>query len=302
MLRQTWYKVNNASVLRFSWFWNYCHFYVSRASGKNDHARHCGGPFFAIRFSPMFFVIYLFLLWRIKPQLKAKTMKIKIEKPCHEDWSKMTSEAQGKFCNACEKSVVDFSMMSDAQILNYFSQPKIQKVCGRFNADQVDRALVNMIPERLSPTPQLLHFAYLLIVVLGVGLSSCSNTVTGMSEITEQQDSTSPKMGKPLVKMGETVIGKVSAPASSTAPEIAMGKPRIMMGDTIMSYPVKKDSTPCRPNPILPLKVNPAAPKTVPPSEKTYIKGKVKITKPPVITVDPMIEDHKIMGECVIPE
>jgi hypothetical protein len=167
-------------------------------------------------------------------------MKIKIEKPCHEDWSKMTSEAQGKFCNACEKSVVDFSMMSDAQILHYFSQPKTQKVCGRFNADQVDRALVNMIPERPSPPPQLLHFAYLLIVVLGVGLSSCSNTVTGKAEITEQQDSASPKMGKPVTKM-------VPAP-------------------------------------------------------NRYIKGKVKITKPPVITVDPIIEDHKIMGECVIPE
>jgi hypothetical protein len=83
---------------------------------------------------------------------------------------------------------------------------------------------------------------------------------------------------------------------------MAMGKPRIIMGDTILSKPVKEDSTACRPNPILPLKVNPAAPKTVPPSEKIYIKGKVKITKPPVITVDPIIEDHKIMGECVIPE
>jgi hypothetical protein len=229
-------------------------------------------------------------------------MNIKIEKPCHEDWSKMTSEAQGKFCNACEKSVVDFSMMSDAQILHYFSQPKTQKVCGRFNADQLDRALVNMIPERLSPTPQLLHFAYLLIVVLGVGLSSCSNTVTGMAEITEQQDSASPKIFKPEVKMGEAVIGKASSTASSTVPEREMGETEMIMGDTIMSYPVKKDSTPCRPNPILPLKVNPANPKTVPPSEKTYIKGKVKITKPPVITVDPIIEDHKIMGECVIPE
>jgi len=167
-------------------------------------------------------------------------MKIQINKPCHEDWSEMTSEAQGKFCNACEKSVVDFSMMSDAQILNYFSQPKSQKVCGRFNADQVDRALVNVIPQRPLPPPQLLHFAYVLIVVLGVGLSSCSNTVTGKVEITEQQDSVSPKMGKPVTKM-------VPAP-------------------------------------------------------NRYIKGKVKITKPPVITVDPIIEDHKIMGECVIPE
>ena len=256
MRLQTWCKINNAGFLRFSGFCNSCHFYVIPIT------RSARLPF------------TFFSYGVLSPNSKPKTMKIKIEKPCHEDWSKMTSEAQGKFCNACEKSVVDFSMMSDAQILNYFSQPKSQKVCGRFNADQVDRALVNMIPERLSPPPQLLQFAYLLIVVLGVGLSSCSNTVTGKAEITEQQDSVSPKMGKPAK----------------------------IMGDTIMSYPVKKDSTPCRPNPILPLKVNPAAPKKVPPSEKTYIKGKVKITKPPVITVDPIIEDHKIMGECVIPE
>ena len=167
-------------------------------------------------------------------------MKIQINKPCHEDWSKMTAEAQGKFCNACKKSVVDFSMMSDAQILNYFFQPKSQKVCGRFNADQVDRALVNVIPQRPSPPPQLLHFAYVLIVVLGVGLSSCSNTVTGKAEITEQQDTVSPKMGKPVTKM-------VPAP-------------------------------------------------------KRYIKGKVRVHKPQFIQGDTIIEDHKIMGECVIPD
>lgn len=241
MLLQTWCKINNAGFLRFSGFCNSCHFYVIPIA---QSAR-----------LPFTFFSYGVL----SPNSKPKTMKIKIEKPCHEDWSTMTSEAQGKFCNACEKSVVDFSIMSDAQILNYFSQPKSQKVCGRFNADQVDRALVNRIPERPSPPPQLLHFAYLLVVVLGVGLTSCSNTVTG--------------------------------------------KPQILMGDTIISSkPVKKDSTSSRPNPILPVEVNPARPITVPPSPKTYIKGKVKITKPPVITVDPIIEDHKIMGECVIPE
>ena len=150
-------------------------------------------------------------------------MKIQINKPCHEDWSEMTSEAQGKFCNACEKSVVDFSMMSDAQILNYFFQPKSQKVCGRFNADQVDRALVNVIPQRPLPPPQLLHFAYVLIVVLGVGLSSCSNTVTGKAEITEQQDSVSPKMGKPVTKM-------VPAPKRYVKGKVGVRKPSSFRG------------------------------------------------------------------------
>lgn len=179
-------------------------------------------------------------------------MKIKIEKPCHEDWLKMTLEAQGKFCNACEKSVVDFSVMSDAQILQYFSQPRSQKVCGRFNADQMDRVLVNGIPVKPSPPTQLLHFAYVLVVVMGVGLSSCGKAVTGKVKISEQQELDSPQMG-------EAVVGKVSAPASTTASEIEMGKPQILMGDTIISTkPAKKDSMQSIPNPILPSKVVPA--------------------------------------------
>jgi hypothetical protein len=186
-------------------------------------------------------------------------MKIKIEKPCHEDWSKMTLEAQRKFCSACEKSVVDFSVMSDAQILQYFSRPRPQKVCGRFNADQVDRVLVNGIPVKPSPPIHLLHFAYVLVLVLGVGLSSCGKAVTG----------------KPQILMGDTII--------STEPA------------QVPPVGAKKDSMQSIPNPILPSKVIPAP--------KKYIKGKVKITKPPtIITVDPGIEENQIMGECVIPQ
>jgi len=36
-----------------------------------------------------------------------KKMRISIENPCHEDWQKMLPESQGRFCQACEKTVVD---------------------------------------------------------------------------------------------------------------------------------------------------------------------------------------------------
>ena len=61
--------------------------------------------------------------------------------PCNEDWNKMTSTQQGKFCDACSKQVVDFSMMSDQQILHYLSQ-HAGKLCGRFNSDQLARPLI----------------------------------------------------------------------------------------------------------------------------------------------------------------
>ena len=66
-------------------------------------------------------------------------LQISIPKPCHENWQNMTPGDQGRFCNACAKTVVDFSMMSDLQVLNYFSTVSDEKVCGRALPDQLNR-------------------------------------------------------------------------------------------------------------------------------------------------------------------
>ncbi len=66
---------------------------------------------------------------------------IHIASPCDADWQKMHPADQGKFCSSCEKIVVDFSKMSDAEIKNYFTAYKDQKTCGRFLTSQVDRPL-----------------------------------------------------------------------------------------------------------------------------------------------------------------
>lgn len=68
-------------------------------------------------------------------------IKLSIPEPCHENWNRMTPTQQGRFCNACAKQVVDFSAMSDAEVLNYFSGIKNEKVCGRAYPDQLDRMI-----------------------------------------------------------------------------------------------------------------------------------------------------------------
>ncbi len=70
-----------------------------------------------------------------------KQTSIYIPKPCHEDWNKMTPTQQGKFCSACNKQVVDFSLMSDNQVLNFLSNQS-GKLCGRFDAEQLQRPLL----------------------------------------------------------------------------------------------------------------------------------------------------------------
>jgi hypothetical protein len=71
----------------------------------------------------------------------AKQIQIEIPKPCHENWDTMSPEQKGKFCGVCSKTVVDFSLMGDGQILETLRKTT-NGVCGRFNADQLERPLV----------------------------------------------------------------------------------------------------------------------------------------------------------------
>ncbi|RFM28606.1 carboxypeptidase-like regulatory domain-containing protein [Deminuibacter soli] len=78
------------------------------------------------------------------------TVQLFIPTPCHEDWHKMQPGSQGRFCNACSKQVIDFSAMSDQQVLQYFSAAQ-GNVCGRFNSHQLMRDLAHATqPSRKS--------------------------------------------------------------------------------------------------------------------------------------------------------
>ncbi len=68
-------------------------------------------------------------------------LQLSIPEPCHQNWQQMTPTGQGRFCNACAKEVVDFSMMTDTEVLNYFSMITHQKVCGRALPSQLERTI-----------------------------------------------------------------------------------------------------------------------------------------------------------------
>lgn len=68
-------------------------------------------------------------------------LQLSISEPCHENWQQMTPTDQGRFCNACAKEVIDFSTMTDLQVLNYFTNLTHEKVCGRALPEQLDRAI-----------------------------------------------------------------------------------------------------------------------------------------------------------------
>jgi len=67
-------------------------------------------------------------------------MKITISTPCHENWEAMTPEEKGRFCAVCSKTVRDFTIATDDEIIEVFSN-STEDICGNFYESQLNRNL-----------------------------------------------------------------------------------------------------------------------------------------------------------------
>ncbi len=65
-------------------------------------------------------------------------LKISIPQPCNENWETMLPHEKGRHCLSCQKTVVDFSKMTDTEIIHYFQEYK-GATCGRFSEIQLNR-------------------------------------------------------------------------------------------------------------------------------------------------------------------
>jgi hypothetical protein len=72
---------------------------------------------------------------------KTTPLYISIPQPCSEDWEKMTPDVKGRFCSNCQKTVIDFSYLSDTEIYHFFKDRK-DIPCGRFHNSQLNTPLV----------------------------------------------------------------------------------------------------------------------------------------------------------------
>jgi hypothetical protein len=61
--------------------------------------------------------------------------QISIPKPCHEQWSQMVPANSGRYCDHCCKTVTDFTVMSNDEIIKHLSAK--DNICGRFGQIQL---------------------------------------------------------------------------------------------------------------------------------------------------------------------
>ncbi|CAA9202407.1 hypothetical protein FLA105534_04074 [Flavobacterium bizetiae] len=64
--------------------------------------------------------------------------QINVPKPCSQNWNSMLPNKDGRFCNSCSKTVIDFTKMEISEIKNYLIKNSGKEgVCGHFKFDQV---------------------------------------------------------------------------------------------------------------------------------------------------------------------
>jgi hypothetical protein len=103
-------------------------------------------------------------------------ISINVPAPCAESWDAMTPTGPGRHCAACQKTVIDFSLKSDAEILAYLAQAP-GETCGRLRADQQNRPL---LPLPTAPSrPAARWRAWLALALAAWGLRAAPAAATG---------------------------------------------------------------------------------------------------------------------------
>ena len=106
--------------------------------------------------------------------MKKPNYIIKVKNPCQEDWDEMTQNDKGKHCVVCAKTVVDFSKLSDNQVIKVIENSK-GKVCGHFNKTQLNRTVTQTNEQKNPFLYQILAGALLL--------SSCDTDIKEKANI-----------------------------------------------------------------------------------------------------------------------
>lgn len=127
---------------------------------------------------------------------------MKIESPCHENYQAMTSSNDGRFCQSCQKVVIDFTQMKAEEIKQHFQNNSKEHVCGRFKSVQLDEGnaferfvwnLKDKVQSNVSFTPARVAFLSILTGLVAF-TSSCMGAV--QRDYPSEHQKSDPETGK----------------------------------------------------------------------------------------------------------
>lgn len=151
----------------------------------------------------------------------SKKLQLSIPTPCHENWDAMTPVEKGRFCDSCQKQVVDFSNMSDRQVAEFFKKPTTGSVCGRFMTDQLDRD-IEISKKRI---PWLKYFFQFTIPAFLVSLKVSAEKTQGKVLLTTTSPVKPPKIN--ISKVNGLKVSPIDTSIESTSPAFENGTSQV---------------------------------------------------------------------------
>ena len=153
-----------------------------------------------------------------------KRIKLSIPAPCHENWEAMSPSEKGKFCASCQKTVTDFTHMSDRELFAFFNKP-VNSVCGRLTAAQLDRE--NILPRKKFP---LIH--YFFTVSIPAFLISSRPIYSGVRSVSGTQTfQTAGSFKKPGLNIQREQITQADTTRKTEKKDSFFNKSDLIMGD-----------------------------------------------------------------------
>ena len=147
--------------------------------------------------------------------MKVRSIHLTQSDPCQENWGNMTITEKGRHCERCQKEVIDFSVMSDNQIFEFFSNYKgKERICGNFLPHQLNKQIYNQTMTASSPWRKIgvLAASFLLAIpVVGQrqlqGLNRDKTTISDSFQDSEKSGSARLVEGVVQNEFGEALIG-----------------------------------------------------------------------------------------------
>ncbi len=149
-----------------------------------------------------------------------KQLHLRVPEPCHENWNEMTPADKGRHCNACSKVVVDFTVMSDRQIIDYFAKTT-HKTCGHFTASQLNRTII-------KPKKPLKYLKYLWQILIPAMLVSCGIDTGKKRQISNAKATIEKVEQSDDLEISGMLLTKIN---SVNLPDIALDIVPIVQGD-----------------------------------------------------------------------
>lgn len=153
---------------------------------------------------------------------------INIPQPCSENWDTMQPKADGRHCNSCSQTVIDFTTWELEDIAAYLKKKTGKHICGRFLNTQLNQPfdLKVLAPQVISWHANGWRKVAALIIVCFALASCTANKTTDSNKNTER---------------APQVLGGIDMPIQDSMPE----EPAKQTADIVTSK--REDNSPNQP-------------------------------------------------------